>query len=145
MRIALFLFVLIFPMGFVNAQSFPTTFLGHWKGSLEIYSGAKKTMTISVGLDVTKTDTSGRYNWVITYGDSNQDIRPYKLVAIDSTKGHWAIDEQNGIIIDMYATGNKVSTLFVVMGSSIMISYWIEKGEMFMELYSFPEKPGITT
>lgn len=123
----------------IRAQSFPNAYVGHWSGDLVIYKGAKVAQTVKFGLDVTPAD-SGRYDWIITYGDSGQDRRPYLLVPIDTAHGHWAVDEQNGIVIDMFATGNKITSLFSVEGSVIQISYWLEGEEMVMELFAYPEK-----
>jgi hypothetical protein len=123
----------------VQGQKFPGAYVGYWKGDLHIYKGSTVTQTVKFGLEVFPAD-SGRYDWIITYGDSGQDRRHYTLVPIDTAKGHWAIDENNGIVIDMYATGNKMTSLFSVMGSVIQISYWLEGDEMVMELFSYPQK-----
>lgn len=123
----------------VIAQKFPDAYVGYWRGDLKIYKGATVVQTVKFGLDVFPAD-SGRYDWIITYGDSGQDRRPYTLIPVDTAKGHWAIDEGNGIVIDMYVTGNKVTSLFSVMGSVIQISYWKEGDELVMELFAYPEK-----
>lgn len=143
MRIPVLIFFLL-ASSFCFSQTFPESYVGHWKGSLDIYNGSKKVQTVVCALDITPAD-SGRYDWVITYGDSAQDRRPYLLIPIDTTKGHWAIDEQNGIVIDMYVTGNKVTSLFTVMGSAIQISYWREGEDMMIELFSYPEKADVLT
>lgn len=134
--------VLLFPV-ILSAQQFPDSYVGYWKGDLDIYKGDSVALTIEFGLDVFPAD-SGRYDWIISYYPTNDsgtvDRRSYTLVPIDTAKGHWAIDENNGIVIDMYATGNKVTSLFSVEGSMIQISYWLEGDEMVMELFTYPEK-----
>lgn len=122
-----------------HAQKFPDAYVGHWKGDLNIYKADKVVQTVTFALDVTPAD-SGRYDWIITYGDSAQDRRPYLLIPIDTAKGHWAIDEQNGIVIDMWVTGNKITSLFSVEGSMIQISYWRDGEDLMMELFAYPEK-----
>lgn len=137
----------------LSAQSFPDSYIGYWKGDLDVYKGDSVAFTIQFGLEVFPAD-SGRYDWVITYylEPANDDTvpdkidrRPYLLVPIDTANGHWAIDENNGIIIDMYTTGNKVTSLFSVEGSMIQISYWLEGDEMVMELFTYPEKEDLKT
>lgn len=123
----------------LTAQKFPDTFLGTWKGPLNIYKGDSVVRTVTTLLEVYPAD-SGRWDWIITYGDSGEDRRHYTLVPIDTAKGHWAIDENNGIVIDMFVTGNKVTSLFSVEGSMIQISYWIEGEDLMMELFVHPEK-----
>lgn len=121
------------------AQKFPDSFLGTWKGPLNIYKGDSVVRTVTAMLEVYPAD-SGRWDWIITYGDSGEDRRHYMLLPIDTAKGHWAIDENNGIVIDMFVTGNKVTSLFSVEGSMIQISYWIDGEDMMMELFVHPEK-----
>jgi hypothetical protein len=130
---------------FLNAQSgFPDGYVGYWRGDLQIYRSDKVVQTVKFGLEVFPAD-SGRYDWIITYGDSGQDRRVYTLIPVDTAKGHWAIDENNGIVIDMYKTGNKLTSLFAVEGSVIQISYWLEGEEMVMELFAYPEKAPVTS
>lgn len=136
--------LLLLCCGWLHAQKFPDAYVGYWRGNLNIYKGSSVVQTVKFGLDVFPAD-SGRYDWIMTYGDSGQDRRVYTLVPIDAEKGHWAIDENNGIVIDLYATGSKVTSLFSVMGNTIQISYWLEEGEMVMELFAYPEKENSTT
>lgn len=129
----------------ISAQNFPASFVGYWKGTLNIYSGDEVKQTVTCALEVFPAD-SGRYDWIISYGDSGQDRRHYYLVPVDTAKGHWAIDEHNGIVIDMFATGKKFTSLFSVMDSAIQISYWLDGPDtMMMELFVYPEKEKNTT
>lgn len=144
----LLLIFLFFVSCSAYAQKFPDSYVGYWKGDLDIYKGDSVAVTIEFGLDVFPAD-SGRYDWVITYyleptkddtaGDKI-DRRPYSLIPIDTANGHWAIDENNGIVIDMWVTGNKITSLFSVEGSMIQISYWRDGEDLMMELFAYPEK-----
>lgn len=125
------------------AQKFPDAFVGHWKGSLDVYDGPKKVETVTYRLDVAVAD-SGRYSWVVSYGDSGDDVRPYLLIPIDTAKGRWALDQQNGVVIDMFVNGHKFSILTSTMFNASLISYWIEGEELLIEEYVFPESPGKT-
>ncbi len=142
-RIILLFFTVVLYTSVSAQNNFPDSYIGYWKGDLNIYKGDSVVSTIQFGLDVFPAD-SGRYDWVITYYPKSDtaaiDRRHYTLVPIDTAKGHWTIDENNGIVIDMYATGNKVTSLFSVMGSMIQISYWIEGDELVMELFAYPAK-----
>lgn len=131
---------LILFVSILNAQSYPDQFIGNWNGTLNIYQGPKLAQTINVALDVMPLD-SGRYEWVITYGDSGKDIRPYMLIPVDTAKGHWAIDEKDGIVLDIFVTGKKFTSTFAVMGSAVQVCYWIEGEDLCMEIWSFNEKP----
>lgn len=121
---------------------FPDAFIGHWYGTLDWYSdgvAAPKKVNMELHIQPVK-DSSLQYSWHIVYGKISEDSRPYLLKAIDTTKGHWVIDEKNGIILDQYWKGGKFAGVFTVSGTSILNSYWLENGALHMEFFSFPEK-----
>ena len=74
--------------------------------------------------------------WQIIYGDDNKDNRPYILKPIDTAKGHWIIDEHDGIILDSYVHGNSIHGAFTVQGNTIIDNYTIENGKMRVEFFS---------
>ena len=80
---------------------FPDDWLGNWLGDLRIYNSQGLKQTIPMSLELSKTDTIGKFNWAIIYGqDSTAQKRDYQLIEIDSSKGHYLIDEKNGIFLD---------------------------------------------
>lgn len=85
------------------------------------------------------------YTWQIIYGDSSKDNRPYRLIAKDSSKGHWVIDEMNGIVLDQFRIGDRFCGAFTVMNSTIVNNYWIENGKLMVEFYSIASKAIATT
>lgn len=86
-------------------------------------------------LNIQPADSAGQYTWHIIYGD-NKDNRPYILKPADTAKGHWVIDEQNGIILDSYVHGNSVHGAFTVQGNTIVDNYKITDGKMHVEFFS---------
>jgi hypothetical protein len=108
MRILVLLFGILF--GHVaKAQSFPQSFIGHWKGTLEWYqSGKQEPQKVTMQLIIRPADTAGQYTWQLIYGERGEDNRPYLLKPVDSAKGHWVVDERNGILLDAYLVGNKL-------------------------------------
>lgn len=78
------------------------------------------------------------------YGSPTQDSRPYTLIAKDTAKGHWMIDEHNGIIIDQYFIAGRLTSMFTVQSSTIVNSYWIENGRLHAEFITMYAKP-VTT
>ena len=82
------------------AQKSPVTpFLGCWEGTLYWHQPGKKApQTVKMQLIIQPTDTANVYTWQIIYGDKNQDNRPYLLRPVDTAKGHWQVDERNGIL-----------------------------------------------
>lgn len=129
-------------MRFAAAQDFPDRFLGHWKGELEWYkTGETAPQQSKMQLIIQPADTAGHYSWQIIYGNDGEDNRPYSLKAVDQTKGHWVIDEKDGIVLDQYWTGNRLQGAFTVQGSTIINSYGIEGDSLMVEFFSLGATP----
>lgn len=125
---------------------FPQDFVGHWQGNLQWYQAGKAApQTVKMQLLVQPTYTVGIYTWQLTYGDKGQDDRPYLLKSVDTARGHWAVDERNGIIIDQYFVGNRFTSAFTVQSATIITSCWREGENLLMEFHSLSAKPVSTT
>jgi hypothetical protein len=119
---------------------FPKCFIGNWKGTMQWMIAGKPTRPFTMRLNIQQSDTAGQYTWQIIYGDSSTplriDNRPYILKPIDTAKGHWIIDENDGIILDSYVHGNSIHGAFTVQGNTIIDNYSIEDGKMRVEFFS---------
>ena len=130
-----------------TATSFPASFIGNWKGTLLWYrAGAKepKKNTMRLSIQPSK-DSAGQYTWHLSYGDSAKDERSYLLKPVDTAKGHWVIDELNGILLDLYFSGGKLWSVFTVETVTIFNNYWLENGNLVTEFTSWPIKALQTT
>jgi hypothetical protein len=137
-----FLLATLFIAGIVSAQDFPSEFLGHWKGELEWHrTGIKEPKKIKMQLIIRPSDTAGQYTWQMIYGNDNEDDRPYILKPVDTARGHWAIDEKDGIVLDQYWTGNRLNGAFTVQGSTIINSYGIQGDSLMVEFFSISASP----
>ena len=126
----------------IAQHSFPKDFIGHWEGTLTWYQTGKKTpQKVKMQLVIKPTDSANTYTWQIIYGENNKDNRPYVLKPVDTAKGHWHVDERNGIILDQYWMAGKFSSAFTVGNSTIIDSYWIEGGKMHVEFFTISAKP----
>lgn len=140
-----FLAGLLFTTVILNAQDL-SKFIGHWEGELHwSKTGTKEVQKVKMQLIIEPADTAGQYTWQIIYGDKNEDNRPYLLKPVDTAKGHWVIDERNGILIDQYWIRNRFSSMFTVQNSTILDSYWIENGKLIAEFYGMAAKPVTTS
>jgi hypothetical protein len=92
-------------------------------------------------LIIRPADTAGQYTWQLIYGERGEDNRPYLLKPVDSAKGHWVVDERNGILLDEYLVGNKLHCVFTVQNTTICNSYWLEGEKMMVEFYSINARP----
>jgi hypothetical protein len=126
----------------VQAQSFPADFIGHWKGEIDWFQqGNAMPKKIQVQLVVRPVDTAGHFTWQIIYGDKETDNRPYVLKPVDTAKGHWIIDERNGIVLDQFWLGNKLTGVFTVNPSTVFNSYWLEGNKLLVEFIMTTAKP----
>ena len=123
-------------------KDFPKQLAGHWQGQVEWYRQGKDTpQKVKMQLIIQPTDTANQYRWKIVYGDKGEDTRPYTLKAVDTAKGHWLVDEHNGILLDQYWIGNKLYAVFSIGAATIVNSYWREGEHLVAEFASFPTKP----
>jgi hypothetical protein len=121
---------------------FPQDWLGHWVGELSWYSANKPgVQKVKVQLIIQPADTTGHYTWQLIYGEKQEDNRPYVLKPVDASKGHWVVDERNGILLDQYSIGNVAVGAFSIQGATIMNSYQLEKDRMIMEFHSMLSQP----
>jgi hypothetical protein len=139
--------VLLLTGSLIRAQSFPTKFIGHWHGELLWYKqGNDQPQKVPMLLIIAPSDTAnGQYTWHLIYGDNKQDDRPYILKSIDSSKGHWVVDEGDGILLHEYWVANRFTSAFNVQGATIITSYWIEGDNLIIEFYSLDSKQLMTS
>jgi hypothetical protein len=115
---------------------FPKCFIGNWKGQLQWMVAGKPLQTVTMQLRIQPTDSTNQYTWQIIYGDDNKDNRPYILKPVDTAKGHWAVDENDGILLDSYVHGNCIHGAFTVKDNTIVDNYCVEGNTMKVEFLS---------
>jgi len=120
---------------------FPDDWLGNWSGELNIFTVNGLKQTLPMALDLSTTDTSGIYTWAIIYGhDSIAQRRDYVLKEVDKSLGHYVIDEKNGILIDAYHIHNELSSVFSVMGNTLVNAYRLEGNQLTFTVKIFPSE-----
>lgn len=142
-RLSVLSLLLLFSLG-LQAQdpAFPADMLGRWKGELSWYqAGTPEPRKVVMELRIAKADTAGWYTWQIRYGAAGEDDRPYTLKPVDVAKGHWVIDENNGILLDMYWLAGRFSGAFSVGKSTILESCYRDGEKMVVEFYSTAVQP----
>lgn len=127
-------------------SSFPKDFVGHWEGTLHWYRAGNGTpQKVKMQLIIKPADSANTYTWQIIYGDKGEDNRPYVLKPVDTAKGHWQVDERNGIVLDQYFIGGRFTSAFTVQTTTIVDSYWREGKNVIAEFYGLTAKPVNTT
>lgn len=143
--------ILFFPLflGFTSLAQpagFPQSWAGNWKGELHWYAGAsRESRKVNMELRIQPGSSPGTYSWQMIYGSPTEDNRPYTLMARDTARGHWAIDEHNGIVLDQFWIAGRLSGAFTVMNSTIVNSYWLDEDKLHVEFYTLSAKAMAST
>jgi hypothetical protein len=111
----------------METLDFPDNWIGRYEGLLEIFNTKGKVMEIPMVLQIDSLNNQDYYPWLLQYGED--DLRDYGLLIEDSLKGHYIIDEFNGILIDAYAMQNTLVSHFSVANSEIT-SIYKKEGEL---------------
>lgn len=148
------LFVWLFACQCLSAQThtdsltmgLPATWLGEWKGTLEIINSQGKRNKVEMQLLISKHDSTDRWNWTIVYGtgDKRQD-RKYQLIVKNAAKGWYQVDEKNGIYLDAFYTENTLVSVFEVENNLLTTVERLEGKKLYFEIFmSVTKAPNIT-
>ncbi len=128
--------------------AFPRDFVGNWEGTLQLYNATKGNFQeVKMALNIrplkdTANGGVGQYTYQLIYGDASADNRPYRLVAVDSTKQHWIVDENDGIKLDGYFIDDTFVQIFTVEGVTLTCLDRLQKdGTIYHEILSCRQKP----
>lgn len=113
----------------------PAEWIGEWAGTLEIINSQGKQDKVAMKLLISKHDSMDRWNWAIVYGtgDTRQE-RKYQLIAKNSTKGWYQIDEKNGIYLDAFYAQNTLTNVFEVENNLLMTVERLEGKKLYFEV-----------
>jgi hypothetical protein len=125
MRILIFLILFVGVNRASAQETFPSTWVGDWEGTLELFNANGKFTETKMILEIHPLDTSitGRYFWGLGYNSKDDDWRPYEMVPVDTARGVWKVDEKNGIEMESYLIQGKLLSWFVVSGNRILFVY----------------------
>lgn len=128
-----------------STRPFPADWLGYWQGDLVIYTAKGAVDTLPMALNKKKI-SAGRWEWSIIYNRGvagKEETRAYELIAVDSTKGHYRVDEKDGILLDSYLRGGNLYSRFDVMGSLLESVERMEGEKLVFEIFSGPQNPAM--
>lgn len=137
MRYVLLFFVGILTHACYSQVNFPNDYIGKWQGNLIMYpSGNELPMSLQIGPEIIMDSV---YKYIITYeAKVASDVREYELHIVDKQKGHYQVDEKNGIILDEKLLDNKLTSIFSVSGSTLIITLELLVDQIIFEVYSWP-------
>jgi len=142
-QLVIVIFLFVCSNVFAQNRTLPASWIGNWKGQLT-WVRADTTTKIKMELRIQPSDSAGVYTWHLIYGEGNKDSRPY-ILKPSKGRNHWVMDELNGIMVDMFFIGDRLTCSFTVAKSTITNTYWLEKGKLIAEFYMFSTDATSTT
>lgn len=111
-------------MSFAQQESFPQSWVGTWKGTMELHYKSGKSQEIVCELHLKEADSTNTWQWTIIYGEgATRQERKYRLIAQNMEKGMYRIDENNSIILDAFYANHTLISQFVVQDNLITSTY----------------------
>lgn len=109
-------------------NNFPSEWVGEWTGDLVISTLAGEQQRVPMILRMLPLSDSS-YTYSIVYGeDTEENTRPYILIADKEQTGYYKLDEANSIVLDNYLIGEKLYCRFGIMGS-LLLSTLEQRGD----------------
>jgi hypothetical protein len=120
-------------------------FGGSFRGTLRMLAAAGE-RTVPMGLDVLPTDEAGVFTWRLRYGAGDgEQVRDYRLRAVDAAGGRYAIDEQNGIVLAARRVDDELLSVFAAGSQTLSVRYRAVPSGIAFALESFDAAGGETT
>lgn len=144
----IFLFLYGISSGQEKAEyRFPEDWLGKWKGTMHIELMEKnKSQKIPMELHILPTENDTVWTWKIIYGKGEkQQIRDYKLIAVDTVKGRYICDEQNSIQLNFQYKMSAFYSVFSVSGNILHTTYTKQAESIAFSITVFPTEAESTT
>jgi len=122
-------------------ENFPQTWIGTWKGELNIYHPQNLAQRVTMELEIGKTSKSNLYTWITTYDeDQEKGRRNYELKIIDEEKGLYVIDEKNSIELESYLFQNRLISRFEVNRNLLTCTYEKQGDQIIFEVIAGSQK-----
>ncbi len=126
-----------------------TDWQGLWAGTCRTSRPGGPVQEFKTSLNIRPLSAdSRRYSWTLTYGavgGRERQVRSYEIVAVDPSRGHYLIDEKNGLKLDAYMVANQIFMPFAIGRVLITAKYVRMNQGIVMELPSFPVQPSRQT
>jgi hypothetical protein len=108
----------------VAGDGFPESWAGVWSGQVQAHGPQGLIEQFAMQLTIAPTDSPGRFDWrMVLTNPSGAQEQPFSLLAVDRALGRFAIDENNGVIVDASWIDNALYSHFDVAGARVQIRY----------------------
>lgn len=131
----------------IGQTAFPASWVGDWRGQLEIFTVTGKVQEIPMELHIHPLEAvPGGYTFSIIYGeDKVAGLRAYELHTVDAAKGLYLMDEKNSIKMEAYYLNGKLVQWFEVEGTLLYTTTELVGEELHWEIVSGSATPVSTT
>ncbi len=138
MRLPPFILTIILLCFSLNAQTpFPEKCLGTWGGMMHLQKDGAITDSVRIKFTVARTDSPDVWIWKTEYlSPTRPMVKDYTIQLTDKEKQHYAIDENNGIVLADYRFGNKLYSIFETGGILLTASYELAGEQLIFEVTS---------
>jgi hypothetical protein len=120
-------------------------FEGTWSGNLS-FDTPGGSQSIACELIITYLPDEKTYTWLTKYFTAGEVIeKNYVIKCYDPAKGHFILDENNGIYLDAYLKGNNLISLYEVSDLFFHTEYEFENDKIIFQINFFPIKAQTTS
>ena len=128
------------------APTLPGAWHGVWRGVCTVAGPTRKRLEFPMELHVAPIEGRKAWTWKIVYGQgAKRQVRPYELLPVADTNGHFRVDEKNGIVIDAWLHGGTLYSRFEVGTVSIDARYTLRGTKLDVSLVTTKAAPIATT
>ncbi len=128
------------------SPALPAGWHGVWKGACTVAGPQRARLEFPMELHVAPIKGRTAWTWQIIYGaGAKRQVRPYELLPVAGSEGHFRVDERNGIIIDAWLHGGTLYSRFEVGTVSIDARYTLRGKRLDVSLVTTQVAPSATT
>lgn len=131
----------------IGQHDFVSQCEGVWTGTMNIYAqGEKVPNGPNVTFTVKTVIKDSSWTWRTDYDSKKYGrmSKDYTLKVKDASKGHYLLDEGDGISLDYQVSGSKMYAVFEVEGTVLSSTYELRKDQLIFEVYSSPKSRDTT-
>lgn len=146
---------LVFAAGNVSSRSleaqgtapFPDGWLGRWSGTLTTYAPPDSIRNrIPITLEIAREASGQAFRWRTVFNaDTVRGLRDYRLLVRDPTRGHYATDEGNGLVLEETFVGGSLLSVFEVGGRVLESRYTLRADTLTHDITWWSTTPATTT
>ena len=137
--------ILLIHINTFSQAKFGDRCLGTWAGTMYMYNQGSLHDSVRVELQVAASGKPDEWIWRTEYLSATRPmVKDYVLRLHDEAKGHYVIDEEDGIMLHDYLVGNKLYSLFETQEVYLTSSYELRSNQLIFEVTSGRKLPDET-